>query len=135
MWVVIDCTPELLEDFEGLEQVLLTETTDAEALEPCTLAEAKHRPNWHWWEKAILEELATLEAAGTWVFEEPPPRANIISFKWVFKVKKDAVGIIARFKARLVAQGFSQIGGINYDDTYAPVAQLASSKAIIAMAN
>jgi hypothetical protein len=50
-------------------------------------------------------------------------------------VKKDAAGNIARYKARLVAQGFSQIGGIDYDDTYAPVAKLASSRAIIAMAN
>jgi hypothetical protein len=40
-----------------------------------------------------------------------------------------------RYKARLVAQGFSQIGGVDYDDTYAPVAKLASSRAIIAMAN
>ena len=87
------------------------------------------------WEKAIEEELATLEATGTWVLEEPPPRANIISSKWVFKAKKDAAGLITRFKARLVAQGFSQINGIDYDDTYAPVAQLASSQAIIAMAN
>ena len=122
VWVVIDGTPELLEDFEGLEQVLLTGTTDAEVLEPCTLAKAKRHPDWHWWEKAILEELATLEAAGTWVLEEPPPGANIIGSKWVFKAKEDAMGIIARFKARLVAQGFSQIGGIDYDDTYAPVA-------------
>jgi hypothetical protein len=79
--------------------------------------------------------LATLEAAGTWVLEEPPPGANIIGFKWVFKAKKDAVGIIAQFKACLVAQGFSQINGVDYDDTYAPVARLPSSRAIIAMAN
>ena len=53
----------------------------------------------------------------------------------VFKAKKDAAGFIAHLKARLVAQGFSQIGGANYDDTYTPVAHLASSRAIIAMAN
>ena len=60
---------------------------------------------------------------------------NIIGSKWVFKAKKDAIGFIACLKAHLVAQGFSQIGGVNYDDTYAPVARLASSRAIIAMAN
>jgi hypothetical protein len=54
-----------LEDFKGLEQIFLAETADMEALEPQTLAEAKHCPDWLWWEKAILEELATLEAAGT----------------------------------------------------------------------
>jgi hypothetical protein len=135
VWVVIDGAPALLEDFEGLEHTFLAETSDAEALEPRTLAEAKRRPDWIWWEKAIGEELATLEAAGTWVLEEPPPGANIIGSKWVFKAKKDAAGVIARFKARLVAQGFSQIGGVDYDDTYAPVARLASSRAIIAMSN
>ena len=135
VWAVTDGEPTLLEDFHGLEHTFLAETTDAEAIEPRTLAEAKRRPDWQWWEKAILEELATLEAAGTWVLEEPPPGANIIGSKWVFKAKKDAAGIIARFKARLVAQGFSQIDGIDFDDTYAPVARLASSRAIIAMAN
>jgi hypothetical protein len=70
----------------------------------------------------IGKELATLEATGTWVLEEPPPGANIISSKWVFKAKKDTAGIITQFKAHLVAQGFSQIDSVNYDDTYAPVA-------------
>jgi len=50
-------------------------------------------------------------------------------------VKKDVAGNVARYKAQLVAQGFSQVGGVNYDNTYAPVAKLASSQAIIAMAN
>ena len=135
VWVVINSTPELLENFEGLEHVLLAETTDAKVLEPRMLTEAKCCSDWNHWEKAILEELAIIEAAGTWVLEEPPPGANIIGSKWVFKAKKDATGIIAHFKARLMAQGFSQIGGVNYNDTYTPMARLASSRAIIAMAN
>jgi hypothetical protein len=105
VWVVINGSPVLLEEFDGLKHALLAETSNPEALEPQTLVEAKCRPDWLWWEKAIGKELATLEAAGTWVLEEPPPGANIISSKWVFKAKKDAVGIIARFKACLVAQG------------------------------
>jgi hypothetical protein len=87
------------------------------------------------WEKAILKELETLKKNSTWKLEEAPPEANVIGSKWVFKVKKDAMGNIAHYKAQLVAQGFSQIGGINYDDTYTPVAKMASSRAIIAMAN
>ena len=135
VWSVENGSPTLLEDFDGLEYALVAETADAEALEPRSLADAKRRPDWPLWEKAIEEELATLKAAGTWRLEEAPPGANIIGSKWVFKAKKDAAGNIARYKARLVAQGFSQIGGIDYDDTYAPVAKLASSRAIIAMAN
>jgi transposase InsO family protein len=135
VWSVEDGTPTLLEDFEGLEHAFAVETADAEALEPRTLAEAKRRPEWPLWEKAIEEELATLKAAGTWRLEAAPPGANVIGSKWVFKAKKDAAGNVVRYKARLVAQGFSQIGGVDYDDTYAPVAKLASSRAIIAMAN
>jgi hypothetical protein len=83
----------------------------------------------------IEEELSTLKAAGTWRLEEAPPRANIIGSKWVFKAKKDAASNIARYKAWLVAQGFSQIGSVDYDDTYALVTRLASSRAITTMAN
>ena len=76
-----------------------------------------------------------MKKAGTWRLETPPPEANVIGSKWVFKAKKDAVGNITHYKAQLVAQGFSQIRGVDYDDTYAPVAKMASSRAIIAMAN
>src|SRR5258708_39416106 len=135
VWTVTDGSPALLEDFDGLEHVFMAETADAEALEPHSLTEAKRRPDWPLWEKAIQEELATLKTARTWKLEEAPPEANIIGSKWVFKAKKDTAGNIAQYKARLVAQGFSQIDGVDYNDTYAPVAHLASSCAIIAMAN
>src|SRR6185503_18946324 len=82
------------------------------------------------WEKGI-QELATLRKAGTW---EPPSNANIVSSKWVFVAKKDAAGNVICYKARLVAQGFSQVPGINYFDTFAPIARLASICAILAMA-
>ena len=124
-----------LEESDWLEYILATETAEAEALEPSLLAEAKHRPDWPLWEKAITKELATLKTAGTWRLEEAPPGANIIGSKRVFKAKKDAAGNIARYKARLVAQGFSQIDDVDYDDTFAPVAKLASSHVLIAMAN
>jgi reverse transcriptase-like protein len=135
VWTVTDGSPALLENFDGLEHMFLTKTTNVEALKPWLLTEARWQPDWLLWEKAIQDELATLKAAGTWRLEEAPPNANIISSKWVFKAKKDAAGNIAQYKARLVAQGFSQIDGVDYDDTYAPVACLVSSHAIIAMAN
>ena len=134
-WAVEDGSPALLEDFGGMEFVFVAETADAEALEPRTLAEARERSEWPQWEQAILEELETLKAAGTWKLEDAPPGANIIGSKWVLKAKKDAAGNVVRYKARLVAQGFSQIGGVDYDDTYAPVAKLASTRAVVAMAN
>jgi hypothetical protein len=126
VWATIDGETVLLEDLEGFEEALLAEMSDAEALEPRTLTEAKCRPDWLLWEKAIQEELATLKKAGTWKLKAPP-EANVIGSKWVFKAKKDTMGNITRYKVQLVAQGFSQIGGVNYDDTYAPVAKMASS--------
>ncbi|SRR6266702_5311018 len=106
-----------LKESEWLEHILATKTAEVEALEPQTLAEAKYCPDWPLWENAIAEELATLKTASTWRLEEAPPGANVISLKWVFKVKKDTAGNIARYKAHLVAQGFSQIGSVNYNDT------------------
>ena len=135
VWAAEGDTPTLLEDFNGMEFVFAAEIADAEALKPHTLAEAKHRPDWPHWEKAIKEELAMLKKAGTWRLEDVPPRANIIGLKWVLKAKKDVARNIACYKACLVTQGFSQIGGVDYNDTYTPVAKLASTHAVIAMAN
>jgi Reverse transcriptase (RNA-dependent DNA polymerase) len=130
-----DDIPGLEEDCDDLEQILVAETADAEALEPRSLAEACRRLEWVQWEQAIKEEIATLKAAGTWRLEELPPGVNVISSKWVFKAKKDASGWVVCYKACLVVQGFSQIDGVDYDDTYAPVARLASMCAILMLAN
>jgi transposase InsO family protein len=127
--------PTLRENWAGFELALVAETADAEALEPQNLSEAKRRPDWPQWERAIKEELTTLRKAGTWTLEHSPPGANVIGSKWVFKAKKDSSGRVVRYKARLVAQGFSQVEGVDYFDTFAPVAKLASSRAIIALAN
>ena len=107
---------------------------EAEALEPTSLAEAKHRPDWPQWEQGICEELATLEKAGTWELVDPPAGMNIVRSKWVFHAKKDAAGNVVRYKARLVAQGFSQVPSVDYFDTYAPVAKLTSICTVLALA-
>ena len=78
----------LLEDFDSLEDVFAAETADAEALEPHSLAKAKHRPEWPLWEKAIEEELTTLKTAGTWRLEEAPPGAKHYWLKMGFQGEK-----------------------------------------------
>ena len=108
------------------EHILAAEMSDAKALEPRTLAEAKRRPDWTLWETAIHEELDTLHKSRTWELAEAPPGANIIRSKWVFCAKKDAAGNVVHYKAHLVAQGFSQVPGVDYFDTFSPVAKLAS---------
>jgi len=94
-----DGAPVLLKDFDGMEFVFAMEMADAEALKPCMLTEAKCQPNWLYWEKAIKEELATLKATSTWRLEKALPGANIISSKWVLKVKKDVASNIVCYKA------------------------------------
>src|SRR6202522_700164 len=116
------------------EYVFAAETTNSEALEPQSLNEVKSRPDWKLWEKAIEEELETLREAGTWELVDVPEGVNVVGSKWVFRAKKDAAGNVVRYKARLVAQGFSQVPGVDYFDTYAPVARLASIRTVLAFA-
>ena len=59
---------------------------------------------------------------------------NVVGSKWVFRAKKDASGNVVRFKAKLVAQGFSQVPGVDYFDTYAHVTRLASIRTVLAFA-
>jgi hypothetical protein len=122
------------DDTAELSLALADFTSEAEALEPTSLADARRHPDWPQWEQGIREELATLAAAGTWELATPPPDANIVSSKWVFRAKKDATGNIIRYKARLVAQGYSQVPGVDYFDTYAPVATLSSIRTVLALA-
>ena len=58
----------------------------------------------------------------------------MVGSKWVFRAQKDAAGNVICYKARLVAQGFSQVSGVNYFDTFVPVAQLASICTVLAFA-
>jgi hypothetical protein len=69
-----------------------------------------------------------------WELVDRPPGKNIVSCKWLFKIKHDANGNIVKFKARLVARGFSQAYGMDYFETYAPVAKLSTYRVIFALA-
>ena len=115
------------------EYAFVAEIGAAEALEPRNLAEAKSCPDLLW-EKAVEEELKSLKDVGTWEVVEMPKGVNVVGSKWVFKAKKDAAGTVVRHKARLVAQGFLQVPRVDYFDTFAPVACLASIRTVLAFA-
>lgn len=108
--------------------------SEAEGLDPSTVNEARARADWPSWEAAINAELKSLEAARTWDVVECPTGANVVGCKWVFKIKRNASGEIEKYKARLVAKGYSQVQGIDYEDTYAPVARLSSLRTVLAIA-
>lgn len=97
--------------------------------------EAKRLSDWPKWQEDIPAELQSLEANKTWSVVERPKDTNVVSSKWVLRIKKNAASEIEKYKARLVARGFTQIHGIDYYETYAPVARLASFRLLLAMAN
>ena len=107
---------------------------EAIGLEPRSVEEARKRPDWPRWEEAINAELGQLTAMGTWEVVDKPVGVNVVGSKWVFKVKKDAAGNVERYKVQLVAQGYTQVPGVDYFDTFAPVAKLASIQSVLALA-
>jgi hypothetical protein len=110
------------------------QASDGDEQEPHTYQEAMKSPHRDEWLIAIRNELKSLIKAGTWRYARKPTTANLVGCKWIFKIKHDKDGKISKFKARLVAQGFTQVYGIDYAETYAPVARYSSIRLIIALA-
>src|SRR6266850_662180 len=79
-------------------------------------------------------EIGSLEHAGTWPTVLCPPRKNIVGCKWVFCLKQKVDGSIDKYKACLVTRGFTQIYGVDYYNTYSPVAWLTSFRLILTIA-
>ena len=88
--------------------------------------EAKKCPDWLRWKEAIEAEWKALEDNGTWKLVECPEGINVVGCKWVLRIKKNSAGEVEKYKARLVAHGFTQIHRVDYYETYAPVAHLAT---------
>ena len=102
--------------------------------EPRSIKEAISSPEKLQWEKAMEVEMKSLKENEVWDLVELPKDRKAIGSKWVYKVKTGADGSIERYKARLVAQGFSQKYGDDYDETFCPVVRLESLRALIALA-
>jgi hypothetical protein len=88
------------------------------------------------WVEPMHEELNNFKRNKVWsLVEKPKDCHNVIRTKWVFKNKQDANEIVVKNKARLVAQGYSQVEGIDYGETYALVARLESIRILLAYAS
>ncbi|GJR97016.1 retrovirus-related pol polyprotein from transposon TNT 1-94 [Tanacetum coccineum] len=86
------------------------------------------------WLIAMQEELNQFIANDVWELVPQPKNMTIIGTKWVFRKKLDENGVVSRNKARLVAQGYNQQEGVDYDETYAPIAKLESIRILLAYA-
>ncbi|KAJ0448763.1 putative RNA-directed DNA polymerase [Helianthus annuus] len=100
-------------------------------LEPISFKEAAESCEW---QKAMQSELQAIAKNKTWELVSLPPGKNVVGVKWVFKVKQgeDAKGI--KYKARLVAKGYSQQPGIDFQETFAPVARFETVRVILSVA-
>ncbi|KAG9447534.1 hypothetical protein H6P81_013662 [Aristolochia fimbriata] len=90
---------------------------------------------YEFWIRAMQEELEQFDRNKVWTLVPRPANINVIGTKWVFKNKTDEEGNVVRNKARLVAQGYTQVEGVDFDEIFAPVARLESIKQLLALAS
>uniref|UniRef100_A0A803Q474 Major facilitator superfamily (MFS) profile domain-containing protein n=1 Tax=Cannabis sativa TaxID=3483 RepID=A0A803Q474_CANSA len=85
------------------------------------------------WNQAMQTELYALLKNKTWTYVKLPPNKRVIGCRWVYKIKYNSDGSVERCKARLVAQGFSQQEGLDFFDTFSPVAKMVTFKLLLAI--
>jgi transposase InsO family protein len=100
------------------------------SIEPFRVEEALQDPDWV---LAMQEELNNFKRNEVWSLV-PRPKQNIVETKWVFRNKQDEHGVVTRIKARLVAKGYAQVAGLDFEETFAPVARLESIHILLAYA-
>jgi hypothetical protein len=100
------------------------------SIEPHRVEEALQDSDWV---LAMQEELNNFTRNEVWHLV-PRPNQNVVGTKWVFRNKQDEHGVVTRNKARLVAKGYSQVEGLDFGETYAPVARLESIRILLAYA-
>ncbi|RVW97925.1 Retrovirus-related Pol polyprotein from transposon RE1 [Vitis vinifera] len=108
-----------------------SELVNQEAVIPNSVQEALVDPRW---KAAMNEEMKSLQKNETWELVECPPGKKPVGCRWIYTVKYKADGSIERFKARLVAKGYTQTYGIDYTETFAPVAKINTVRVLLSLA-
>lgn len=101
--------------------------------DPVSFTEAMSRPDKDKWLDAMGDEINSLKENKVWEIVDRP-NTNVVTNRWVLRIKRKPTGEVDRYRARLVARGFSQIYGLDYTETYAPVVNMTSIRALLAYA-
>ena len=99
--------------------------------EPATIGEALSSEHSKQWKEAADSEFEALMDNETWELVDLPEGREAIGCKWVFKLKHTSDGQVERFKGRLIAKGYNQKYGIDYDETFSPVVRFQSIRALL----
>jgi hypothetical protein len=83
------------------------------------------------WKDSTIEESTSIIKNDVWKIVPRPKNKSIVSSKWIYKIKHAIDGSVDKYEASFVAQGFSQKEGVDYDETFAPVARYTSIRAVI----
>ncbi|KAJ9540760.1 hypothetical protein OSB04_027266 [Centaurea solstitialis] len=111
----------------------LVSQDDGELNEPTSYGEAVSGSESEQWQEAMKAEMQSMYDNQVWELTDLPQHCRAVGRKWVFKKKTDMDGNVHTFKARLVAKGFTQTHGIDYDETFSPVAMLKSIRILMAI--
>ncbi|KAF7566254.1 hypothetical protein PtrM4_145740 [Pyrenophora tritici-repentis] len=123
----------LIEEQTRLSEKAFAATEIAGIQIPQTHEQAINDPKYgKQWKAAILEEIIALMENRTWEEVPKPKDANMVDSKWVFTVKTNLDGTVERFKARLVARGFTQVHGTDYNETFAPTVRMDTLRLFMA---
>ncbi|GJR92493.1 retrovirus-related pol polyprotein from transposon TNT 1-94, partial [Tanacetum coccineum] len=101
------------------------------SVEPKNFKQAMTKPSWI---DAMQEEIHKFQSLKVWELVSCPDKVLLIKLKWIYKVKTDEFGGVLKYKARLVAQGFRQEEGIDFEESFAPVARIEAIRIFIANA-
>ena len=101
--------------------------------EPQSYADAMNSHNSHDWRLAMDDEIKSLATNDTWELVDKPDDRLVVDNRWIYKVKTKVDGSVDKFKARLVAKGYSQKAGIDYNETFSPVARFDTIRAVLSV--
>ena len=107
---------------------------DEQNTEPCNYNEALQDKDAELWQKAMQSEMESMYSNQVWNLVEPLDGIKPIGCKWIYKKKRGVDGKVHTFKARLVAKGYTQKEGIDYEETFSPVAMLKSIRILLSIA-